>query len=118
MICDKDVTFYALGFQVNRIENRAEGLIHFRQADDSERTLMLWLDDKAFDCKGAILLEALRQWKCPACGGSRRYTGYSKEARTKDPQANNRFDMPCKKCGEDGLNPIASEAIRAYQATS
>ena len=50
------------------------------------------------------LREALRQWKCPSCGGAGHYSGYSKEA----PEG-----QKCQKCNGDGLHPAASAALAA-----
>lgn len=51
-----------------------------------------------------ILIAALKQWMCPACGGSRVYTGYSHNAP---------YGGPCKKCADtDGLNPVAFASIK------
>jgi DnaJ-class molecular chaperone len=52
------------------------------------------------------LVEALRQWLCPACGGKKTYTqrGWEKHVFV------NR-EVPCTKCNGTGLHPIAQEAI-------
>jgi len=49
-----------------------------------------------------ILKAALEQWKCPACGGSGFYTGYSHQA----PEG-----RLCSKCEGLGLHPVASAAL-------
>jgi len=64
------------------------------------------------------LREALRQWKCPACGGSGLYhqnrRGRARdEARGRDPDP--RFApgaVLCKVCKGGGLHPTAAEALR------
>lgn len=49
------------------------------------------------------MYQALKQWMCPACGGSKVYTGYSKDAP---------YGSPCRKCADtDGLHPIAFAAL-------
>lgn len=65
-----------------------------------------------------ILLAALREWKCPSCGGSGKYHQNRKDAERKaergvplDPQFNPGA-VGCKICGGDGLHPTASAAIR------
>jgi hypothetical protein len=61
-------------------------------------------DDNCVICE---LLQALEQWKCPACGGSGQYSGYSKEAPN---------GQPCRKCVDThGLHPVAFAAIRKVQ---
>ena len=51
-----------------------------------------------------LLVIALRKWKCPACNGSRYYSGYSK---------NSPGGTPCRKCANtDGLHPVAHEALK------
>ena len=53
----------------------------------------------------AELIGALWAWKCPACNGSRFYTGYSREA----PEG-----CPCIKCTDtEGLHPVAWAALTA-----
>lgn len=53
------------------------------------------------------LREALKQWKCPACGGSGQFSGYSKDA----PQG-----QPCRKCKDtNGLHPIAARELSAWE---
>lgn len=52
----------------------------------------------------AALIDALLLWRCPACGGSRRYTGYS---------VDNPNGQPCRKCAGSGLHPVARGAIEA-----
>ncbi len=50
------------------------------------------------------MLEALEKWVCPACGGTRVYSGYSADAPN---------GQPCRKCAQtDGLHPIAWAAIQ------
>jgi hypothetical protein len=53
------------------------------------------------------LLEALRQWKCPACGGSGTYLqrGWKHGVFRSE-------TVPCHKCDGHGLNPIAYAAIQ------
>ncbi len=51
----------------------------------------------------AHLIEALEQWKCPACGGSGFYGGYSADAPD---------GRPCRKCSGTGLHPVAYEALQ------
>lgn len=66
-----------------------------------------------------LLLTALRQWKCPGCGGTGRYE--QNIAGRRRAEAHGRAPDPafspgpviCKVCGGDGLHPIASEAITA-----
>jgi len=62
-------------------------------------------------------LEALREWKCPGCGGKGTYqqnaVGRARDearGRTPDP-AFNPDPVICKVCNGDGLHPIASGAI-------
>lgn len=51
------------------------------------------------------LRTALEQWKCPACGGSREFTGYSKEAPG---------GQTCRKCADtNGLHPVAFAALES-----
>jgi uncharacterized protein (DUF983 family) len=50
------------------------------------------------------LLAALVEWKCPACGGTRFYSGYSADA----PEG-----QPCRKCRDtEGLHPTAWAAVK------
>jgi uncharacterized protein (DUF983 family) len=54
------------------------------------------------------LIEALRQWKCPACGGTQVYSGYSAAAPN---------GGPCRKCAEtEGLHPVAFAALKEVEA--
>lgn len=55
------------------------------------------------------LLEALKQWKCPACGGSKTYR---QEWSQKYPDG---FEGTCRKCDGQGLHPIAQAAIMKAQ---
>jgi hypothetical protein len=63
------------------------------------------------------LLAALRQWKCPACGGKGIYQQDARgrkirEAEGKPIDPKYQPDpVVCKVCKGDGLHPIASEAI-------
>lgn len=61
------------------------------------------------------LLKALEQWTCPSCGGSKVYRERpsARNGYEGDPSG---WEVPCKVCGETGLNPIASAAIAAYRA--
>jgi hypothetical protein len=64
------------------------------------------------------LREALNHWKCAGCGGSGKYQQDAKgraraEARGKIPDPKFQPDpVTCKVCNGDGLNPIASAALR------
>jgi len=49
----------------------------------------------------SALEQALRQWKCPSCGGSRTYLNRTKGGEER---------ISCKVC-TDGLHPIASAAL-------
>jgi DnaJ-class molecular chaperone len=53
-----------------------------------------------------IMINVLNQWKCPACGGSGQYKGFSR---------NSPNGGPCRKCGGNGLHPVATETIRYIQ---
>jgi DnaJ-class molecular chaperone len=53
-----------------------------------------------------VLQEALRQWKCPSCGGSKVYPQKGWVAGVFVSQ-----EVPCKICAGTGLHPIASEAL-------
>lgn len=65
--------------------------------------------------KVQILLDAIVQWKCPACGGTGKYhhrgwvpeASYQKDARATFVN----MIVPCKKCEGHGLHPIAKQAI-------
>jgi len=63
-----------------------------------------------------IALAALKQWKCPACGGSGKYEHhgqrgeFERTGRELEPHPEHRI-TDCKKCGGDGLHPIARDAI-------
>lgn len=66
-----------------------------------------------------ILLEALRQWKCPACGGKGTYLnrGFKKSEMVDGTVLiGAKFyneEVPCTKCNGNGLHPIAAEALLA-----
>lgn len=51
------------------------------------------------------MIHALRQWKCPSCGGSKVY-------RWRPPgMKGEHVERPCKVCSETGLHPLAREAL-------
>ena len=55
---------------------------------------------------------ALRQWKCDACGGSGEYL--NKSIRYPDdmgPASLVEELLPCKRCEQTGLHPIARQAL-------
>jgi hypothetical protein len=65
--------------------------------------------------KIAILTAALREWKCPACGGSGKYQQRGFVPGTTE------FAEPivnCRKCNGSGQHPIATVALkRAEEVT-
>lgn len=71
------------------------------------------------------LVEALRQWLCPACGGRKIYInrGFKEEKdnRTGPRLIKGKFyneEVPCTKCKGTGLHPIAQEAIDKVEGTN
>lgn len=71
-----------------------------------------------------ILIRALKQWKCPACGGLGTYTQrwierepptvFEQAAGLKGKPVHNAAreeTVPCTKCNGKGLHPIAQEAL-------
>jgi DnaJ-class molecular chaperone len=54
-----------------------------------------------------ILIDALKQWKCPSCGGSGTYLNKSYDWTGEKTEEK----VPCKKCAGNGLHPIAQEAL-------
>lgn len=66
-----------------------------------------------------ILRTALLQWKCGACGGSGKYhhnRSVSERKREQGQTLDAHFNpepVICKVCGGDGLNPVASAALKA-----
>ncbi len=64
----------------------------------------------------AELETALRQWKCPACGGRGEYEHhgqkgeYERTGRVRLPHPANKTTA-CKKCDGSGLHPIAAEML-------
>ena len=57
----------------------------------------------------ATLINALEQWKCPACGGSGYYNGYSAIAPN---------GGPCRKCADTNrLHPVAYAALQKVKGT-
>lgn len=65
------------------------------------------------------LVRALKQWKCPACGGKGTYLnrGFKEEKpdnRTGPRLIKGKFyneEVPCTKCNGNGFHPIAYEAL-------
>ena len=65
--------------------------------------------------------EALRQWKCAACGGSGQYHQNRRDTKRKlaypedgRPRLDAHFNpdpVVCKVCGGHGLNPVAKAAL-------
>jgi hypothetical protein len=53
------------------------------------------------------MVEGLRQWKCPSCGGSKVYT---QRGRDRTAVIETR-EVPCKVCEQSGLNLIARSLI-------
>lgn len=53
-----------------------------------------------------ILIRALKQWKCPACGGKGKYMqrGWWQRSFVSE-------EVTCTKCEGKGLHPIAQEAL-------
>lgn len=62
------------------------------------------------------MFAALEQWKCPACGGSGIYQ--DKGFRGANKKVFIIANVPCKKCGGNGLHPIANAALVAAGATT
>lgn len=61
------------------------------------------------EADNARLREALRQWMCPQCGGTKIFKGYSKGKVFTDVDA-----QPCRYCKDtDGLHPKAHGALLA-----
>lgn len=99
--------------------SRSDGAINY---DHSGETEMFW--DTATPVRRGgpkdaadDMLAALREWKCPGCGGKGTYqqnaVGREREearGRVPDP-AFNPDPVPCKVCGGHGLHPIARAAI-------
>jgi len=63
------------------------------------------------------MFQALREWKCPGCGGSGKYeqdkagrARNAKRGRMNDPRYQPE-PVTCKVCGGDGLHPIACAAL-------
>lgn len=55
-----------------------------------------------------LLVEALRQWLCPACGGKKIYIHRGWRGGTFVNE-----EVPCRKCNGTGLHPIAADALQA-----
>lgn len=63
------------------------------------------------------MVEALGEWKCPACGGRGRVTLYGpgRQRAARDPGYRTpwQHEAACRKCGGNGLDPRAAAALRA-----
>jgi len=63
-----------------------------------------------------IALAALKEWKCPACGGRGEVElhgqkqEFERTGKVRMPHPLNRV-VECKKCGGSGLHPTARDAI-------
>lgn len=75
------------------------------QAYDDRRREDFSIESVASPADG--LLAALKEWKCPACGGA----GEHPRRGTSGPAK-----VPCHICGQTGLHPKARDAIKAYMA--
>lgn len=51
-----------------------------------------------------VLVEALEEWKCPSCGGSKEYL-------QRDAETPSGTKIPCKVCEGSGLHPTARQAL-------
>lgn len=99
--------------------------IEINDADGFAIVRVLWSktqkENMSLIAAAPTMLGALRQWKCPGCGGVGQYQQNAK-GRARDEARGRKVDLKftpdpvvCKVCNGDGLNPIASHAIN--QAT-
>lgn len=63
------------------------------------------------------LLEALKQWKCPACGGKGTYLQRGYEPQEIGPDVFVNRTVACTKCKGTGRHPIAWTAIQLAEGT-
>jgi hypothetical protein len=70
--------------------------------------------------KVAVLLAALKEWKCPGCGGRGEYEHHGQKqefertGRVRLPHPHNKV-TDCKKCNGSGLHPTAAAAIKEIE---